>query len=455
VPRYNSSVTDGRDEAVRGLSGQEVETRPSFNIVGICGACTRRTGFLACQAYPQGIPPRVLTGDIDHRFPLPGDHGLRFELDPAKAYPPTDDATDVAIICKALISEPLLHASLGSKELFHSNLLARICESHPQQAAEILRPWLRPMDHSEPTMVVREYRHVDLLVKFTGYAPLLIENKTFSLPDEDQLIRYATEVAPKLGAGTTLVLLSLTHPGWTDNEFHVGAMTWRWLSYGELAVRISQQFWDQTDFELQIFAHEARLLGLLHNLAWATALDNEYLPFELSHADRTALKAAQLTDAVGKMRAHQLLAEIRHQYRIDDLKPTIMRVNFTRGTPLVEAFWMGPQGDGVGWQMQGDQWRLVMILDSLSGRGEQASDVRAAYAGMQSWFDFDPFYEDLGVPAPPAPTKSGFNKYDPNFVYRYQKLPNGVTFEKLCYLALTYGDLAQRFTFNDGPTAAP
>ena len=34
---------------------------------------------LACDAYPKGIPDEILDNDVDHREPVAGDKGLRFE----------------------------------------------------------------------------------------------------------------------------------------------------------------------------------------------------------------------------------------------------------------------------------------------------------------------------------------------------------------------------------------
>jgi hypothetical protein len=34
---------------------------------------------LTCDAFPDGIPDIVIKGGHEHRTPLPGDHGIRFE----------------------------------------------------------------------------------------------------------------------------------------------------------------------------------------------------------------------------------------------------------------------------------------------------------------------------------------------------------------------------------------
>lgn len=51
----------------------------------ICRACFRYSGQDTCEAFPDGIPGRIMYQHYDHRLPFPGDKGLRFELNPTAA----------------------------------------------------------------------------------------------------------------------------------------------------------------------------------------------------------------------------------------------------------------------------------------------------------------------------------------------------------------------------------
>jgi hypothetical protein len=48
--------------------------------VGICSFCRHKhRNDPNCDAFPDGIPRDVLDGTIDHKRPVAGDHGIRFE----------------------------------------------------------------------------------------------------------------------------------------------------------------------------------------------------------------------------------------------------------------------------------------------------------------------------------------------------------------------------------------
>jgi hypothetical protein len=48
-----------------------------------CARFRRAISGITCDAYPDVIPDAIVATRIDHRQQLPGDHGLRFEQDPA------------------------------------------------------------------------------------------------------------------------------------------------------------------------------------------------------------------------------------------------------------------------------------------------------------------------------------------------------------------------------------
>ena len=55
-----------------------------------CGNCLRYRGDLTCDAYPGWIPERILTGQVSHRGPQPGDHGKTFFEIPGEPFQKAD-----------------------------------------------------------------------------------------------------------------------------------------------------------------------------------------------------------------------------------------------------------------------------------------------------------------------------------------------------------------------------
>jgi hypothetical protein len=45
----------------------------------LCYSCKHKIDVWACKAYPDGIPVKIITGEIDHTLPYIGDHQVVYE----------------------------------------------------------------------------------------------------------------------------------------------------------------------------------------------------------------------------------------------------------------------------------------------------------------------------------------------------------------------------------------
>ena len=93
----------------------------------------------------------------------------------------------------ALAADPLFAASQSSKELFHSNMLAWYLRRWPQVRGRLAKAWDLRRDQNDQVVIHRERHHLDLMIESAGRPVLVVENKVFALPDEDQLRGYSTD----------------------------------------------------------------------------------------------------------------------------------------------------------------------------------------------------------------------------------------------------------------------
>jgi hypothetical protein len=363
-----------------------------------------------------------------------------------------DVAARVEALVVDLLDEPMLDAALGARELFFSNMLAFLCRRYPKEACQLLEPWLFKNGGITLNRVRREYLHLDLVIEFAGYAPLVIENKFSSLPDEAQLARYTRDALGRLPVDATLVLLSLADPRWPHDRKAIEERTWTYVSYRELAVRLGPAFARASDFGSTVLVHVARLADSVARLVDDLGVAGPNEPFTLPARATRLLASVRLDDAIGKIRGSQVMKMIEDRYTRLGIYPTKTEVGMSRGLPLLSAYWGPSDGDQIGWQQQGKQWRLAMILRNLAGRDEAAIRRRERYADeRQDWFSFDLFCQVLGVTDADVRPRvrggpEGWQRYNPDFVYRYRLLPATATVEKLVELAEVYGRKAEDWT---------
>lgn len=330
-------------------------------------------------------------------------------------------------LCAELHAEPLLYLSLHSKELFHSNLLAWLCETHPDVASEVFARWVPADGDATRLRVQREWLHLDLAVELPGLAPFIVENKVFAPPDEDQLDRIAALAG---AADRTLLLLSLSSPLWTGDTYRSrpSGPVWRYVSYADLADGLEAVRGRIVGFDGDLVEHYCYLIRSLHRLAAMAGQVGPDDPISVDPAAGEQLRSVRLHDGIGKLRA-RLTMEMARTHTTPLLPAAKIRweASFTRGHPLVAAFLDRGDGYQLGWQYQGDQWRVVVITSTNTGtdatsRARRHADVAERFA---DWFDFRAITTLTGRTVdvvPPTEAGGGFNGYNPNFVYRYRRI---------------------------------
>jgi hypothetical protein len=344
----------------------------------------------------------------------------------------------LARLVAQLEGDVLFTMSLGSKELFHSNLLGWYLRRFPGVRAALLDAWevpAQPADADAHVCVLRESQHFDLMVHEPGRRVLVIENKVFALPDTAQLEEYEKQ-APR---GAALVLLSLTDPGWEEYR------GWRYRSYGDLRSVLLPLVPDIAAVDGYAGLSLARWLTLIGSLVELYRIAGHPGPGEPlmpSPAVRQLLAPARLDVPVQKMRfqhaARELARELEPELSAGKLT---VRADVTRATGLVEAFTAGyPR---LGWQLQGDAFRLCAEPHPRLAPGPRGSwdKIEGQARRYARYFDFAPLYGIVPEAGPVVPADGdgspAFRHFRPSFVYQYVRVP-GVTAEQVREIGLLY-----------------
>jgi hypothetical protein len=142
---------------------------------------------------------------------------------------------------RSLRASPLFHLSLASKELFHSNFLAWLCETYPTLVGPLFARFTNaPNAACEQLTVHREQRNTDLTIEFPNGETLVVENKVKSIATMEQLQRYSGQQRDR--KRTSFLLLSLIRPPLMPPDeamVWVDEMPWHFLSYSDLVGQLA------------------------------------------------------------------------------------------------------------------------------------------------------------------------------------------------------------------------
>jgi hypothetical protein len=369
-------------------------------------------------------------------------------------------SSPVAAIIKELRRSPVFHLSLASKELFHSNFLAWLCEQYPDQAARVFANLLgRPTVNCYPDEVYREWKNIDLFIKCRDGTEIVVENKVRSLPSRLQLVEYSSK--PKAPERAGFLLLSLVPPAFPlalDN-----GTVWHHADYGQFAEQLNSvvpevEARDQYHGNLlQDYIGFIRRLDLLRKdfIEYQTA-DYFGVNDHLQH-----LKNIRMHDVFDKLRSAELVRrvgailmndgfEVVHQNLPSGRPGQIgLSAGMTRGSALFDLKYVltktRPRDDPVylGIQLQGRQFRLNLEMNLEDRNKKRAGTLAPAVLqpanGKRIWFDFRYVSSDCCTPHE-YPRERDFNQYSKTFYYRYKKLTS-ISPKKLAEAIIAYARL--------------
>jgi hypothetical protein len=350
-------------------------------------------------------------------------------------------------ILETLKRSPLSQLSLCSKELFHSNFLAWLCNNYEEAGRATFGEFVTLNSGDKIRCVDREKKNIDLWLKFSGGQELVIENKVKSIPTATQLEEYS-EKEGKIQ--TSFLLLSLSRPIFLNSSELVYVDTnghrWHYLSYGTLAERLRGVLQNGNgapvagSYHRELIEDYITYIDALDQLHEHFSLDNDpsdcFFGRDIVPKD---LEESRFYHGVVKMRHAQLAGMLAENLRghgfeiVTDPSKfwagnsgyVLTTSGMTRATGLVDFKFplfdkdhtAGPLILGV--QLQGRHFRLVVECHRKSAR-EAAKQFKAGTTAQHSWFDFN----HLKLPCLDSeyPVGDGFNKYGEVFLYRSKKL---------------------------------
>jgi len=232
------------------------------------------------------------------------------------------------------------------------------------------------------------------------------------------------------------VLLSLTGPGWPDGTWDCGGRTWVWRRYDELrALLLSAERGVRTrnGYAADTLVTWCGLMQHLSELALLVGQPDDDEPLVLDQQARDALAGVRLDAPVQKMRCQFVARQIRRRLGPELASRVKIEATLSNVQGVVQGYASRADPDGalVGWQLQGSQFRLQMVLDGPGYRGTSTElrQRRVEFARQRpGWFDFAALRQITGCTAAERPADTGdglaFNRFDPNFVYRYLPVPD-------------------------------
>lgn len=368
---------------------------------------------------------------------------------------------DMENIIKNLKENVLFNASLGSKELFHSNLLAWFLEQKNNSGEfEALRLFIKEVakldvgiitEENNP-IIAREENKIDLTIKWKqdkDWNLIFIENKMKSIPTSEQLNEYDKkteklhDTTKRNGLKRKIIKKFLLTP--YKSDVNSDSNDWKNITYQEDIITFLESIKELS------YANEDVKYAIGKYISFLTTQNQLLLWFNFNNTEDFKLRnydfyTSEEMDKVRNLRLHDLILKLAHekigaliknilnndssnQYRISEKHPkdefksgNIYITNgFSRSTGITDIKICIDKNQVIGLQLQGNSLRY---LTEVFGKNKlKVQNKQFAYNIIKDklWFHDEngKLLSGKGRNKELVISNSGevFNSYGLNFIY--------------------------------------
>ena len=351
---------------------------------------------------------------------------------------------------KVLKESLIFQMSLGSKELFHSNVWAWLIEQDHNFVKVFFEGF--DFDKYEYVKVEREKYHRDLIIwvkeksskkEKTHY--LVVENKIKSLPSEDQIKKYSSEKLDKCD------LLGAVITGFDDylQNKTFENITWNFVSYLEIADRIerilSRSLLKQNANISQQIMEYCKIIRALNDLI-GTELDKigDSLIVDQWDEKYAIFKDLRIADLLKKANGAKFIRYLKKhcESELKEGLPSdyklLLRQGFHNNKVTIDIFYTNADEKEtndffiIGTQTEGKQYRIVACRSQTHYKHGENGAEQLFNELKGEWFEetFDKKNNRL-IHGNQTSMSKKYDSYKPNaFVYQYYNIEDN-SFENL------------------------
>ena len=293
---------------------------------------------------------------------------------------------------KELKKSPVYAMSLGSHELFHSNLWAWLMTNYPQSINAVFGFEVKNVEKAK---ILREAQNIDITIDCDG-EKYIIENKFKSIPYKSQLVGYETKLVDKFDGG---ILTCIEEPNFEFNKDE----NWQCILYSDILNNMKEFAENITDDVYKNILREyievtRKTIELIQN---ELKKEENNKKLTISAGDFKDYEELRIADILRKLQAGKFESYIKE--KLGEVENLYISSDYSNKNAIINLFFLEVNGEGenkshneiikkslynfaIGVQIEGTQFRVV--VSSGGGNQIRLDELFNKYKD-KGWFDGD------------------------------------------------------------------